>query len=88
MEISFRLLQEVKGIYLTPEVCPPDYDITALEPHQKSSCFYLSYKDQLGNRIETEHKAWINDFQVDKEAGTGKCDFKYDLVLEDACPTV
>lgn len=78
------------GIYLNPENCNTEsLDLTALPVEKKSSVFHLSYKDHTGALKTTETKAWINDFQVDKETNIGKCDFNFELKidLEDG-PTV
>lgn len=49
LEINFRLLQHVSGVYLVPgENCAADFDPTPLEPEQKSSAFYLRYTNHLG----------------------------------------
>ena len=35
----------------------------------------------------TDKKCWIQDFQIDKEAGNGKCDFNFKIRSEEQ-PTV
>jgi len=44
--------------------------------------FWLRFRDCRGNFVETEKRAWIDHFQVDKESNVGKCDFNfiYDLI--------
>lgn len=55
--------------------------MTALTPEQKSSVYTVSYVDHLGNKMISAPKTWISDFQVDKEAGQGKTDLNFSLVL-------
>ena len=43
LELSLRLMQQVQGVYLTAEMCPPDFDLNGLPAKSKSSVFYLKY---------------------------------------------
>ena len=85
LEIQLRVLKTVTGTYLNPENCS-NIDALNLDEvpiEQKSSQFWIQYTDHMGETICTEKKAWIDHFQVDKEAGLGKCDFKYTLRFEE-----
>jgi hypothetical protein len=70
-------------------MCPADFDLNGLKAEMKSSVFFLKYTDHNGNEVCSAQKVWINDFQVDKESGFGKTDFKYNIKVQlDKGPTI
>ena len=64
LDICFRLLKDVEGIYLIPdENCPFDAEkLDELTNEQKCSMFWIQYSDHEGNLVTSEKKAWIKDF--------------------------
>ena len=50
---------------------------------RKSSLFWLRYTNHLGEEINTQKKAWIENFLVDTEKGTGKTDMKYTVKIDE-----
>lgn len=80
--MEFRLLSNVQGVYLQAENCPPEFDLTPIPCEQKSSVFTICYEDHQGNKKTSEPKAWINDFQIDKESNQGKTDLKFSINLD------
>jgi hypothetical protein len=70
-------------------MCPADLDLNGLKAEMKSSVFFLKYTDHNGQEVCSTQKVWINDFQVDKEIGFGKTDFKYSIKIQlDKGPTI
>lgn len=76
IDLQFRVLSNIDGIYLTEENCKLEL-LDTLSDEEKSSVFWLSFTDKSGYKNETEKRVWIQHFHVDKETNTGKCDFKY-----------
>jgi len=80
-EMQFRLLSNLNGCYLQAENCPPEFDLTSIPAESKSSVFTVCYVDHLGVKQTSMSKVWLNDFQVDKEAGQGKTDLNFSVML-------
>ena len=82
LDLHLRVLNNVDGIYLTEETCKPEVLETLTQDSDKSSTFWLRYKDHQDKIVETEKKIWIQNFQVpDPAAGVGKTDFGLKLRL-------
>ena len=45
--------------------------------------FWLSFQNHRGEQVTTEKKAWIENFQVDAEKGSGKCDLNHVIKIEE-----
>jgi len=83
MDLHMRVLQNIDGIYLTEETCKPEVLETLANDSDKSSIFWLSYQNHLGQQVKTEKKVWIQHFAVDKDTGIGKTDFQFKLRLNE-----
>jgi len=59
LDLHLRVLNNVDGIYLTEETCKPEVLETLTQDSDKSSTFWLRYKDHQDNIVETEKKIWI-----------------------------
>jgi hypothetical protein len=80
--LELRLLNNIKGIYINPENCPaltaePPLAIDEMDVDKKSQMYWLRFRDCRNQVVETEKKAWIDHFMVDKETFIGKCDFNF-----------
>lgn len=64
LELSFRLCENMVGIYLNEDNCKQmeslNLDETPVE--NKSSTFWLTFKDHYGREVSTEKMAWIDHF--------------------------
>ena len=45
----------------------------------KSSAFWLAFKDYEGRTVTSDRRYWGLDFQIDKEANSGRTDFKVNI---------
>jgi len=80
--MELRLLNNLKGVYINPENCAAlsgenPLVLDDMEVEKKSQMYWLRFCDSKNQLIETEKKAWIDHFQVDKETSIGKCDFNF-----------
>lgn len=81
MELEFRLLDNINGVYINQENCSTleTLNLDEVPVEMKSSQYWLTYKDLRGETISSEKKAWIDHFQVDPESGKGKCDLDFKM---------
>lgn len=83
MDLHFRVLQNIDGVYLTEDTCRPEILETLTQDADRSSIFWLRYIDHRDRVIETEKKVWIQNFSVDLATGIGKTDFSYKLRMQE-----
>lgn len=85
MEIEFRLLQNIAGVYINADNCQQmetlNLDEIAIE--RKGTQFWLKFRDHFDDEIVSEKKSWLEHFQIDSEKGSGRCDFDYTLKIEE-----
>ena len=86
LELQFRLMDNLVGIYLNDENCRSldQLNLDEVPVERKSSMFWLTYRNHRGEERQTEKRAWIDHFQLDAEKGTGKCDFNHQIKIEEA----
>jgi hypothetical protein len=65
LDIHLRVLQNMKGIYLTEEIIGTEPKFESLDEvpvDRKSSVFWFEYEDYKGELKESDKKAWIDHF--------------------------
>lgn len=63
IDFCFRILNITDSIYLNDDNCKLEVEqLTALPEASKSSAYWISYTDHLGNEIKSEPKSYLSNF--------------------------
>ena len=85
IEIEFRLLQNVAGVYINDQNCQQleTLNLDEVPKERKATQYWVKYRDHFGDEVLSDKKSWLEHFQVDAEKGTGRCDLEHSLKLSE-----